>query len=272
MKDVSSNFVMVDGAKTHYLHAGSGFPVVLLHSGEFGGCAELSWEHNILALAEHFEVFAPDWLGYGQTAKLFSFEGMWDFRIQHIASFLVEVGVERAHFIGNSMGGTMLLATAASAVPSWPLEKIVVVAGGGAIPDNEARRILNSYDGSPEHMRQIVETMFANPAVARDEAYIERRHQLSRESGAWECTAAVRFKAPWREPSGMPVPPDYSSVRTPTLLVTGANDVLREPGFGPKLQAQIPGARLLVIEQSGHCPQIDAPDEFNRAVIAFLKE
>src|SRR5690606_38466492 len=126
MAEVSSQYVVVEGAKTHFLHAGKGFPVVLLHSGEFGGCAELSWERNIEALAEEFEVFAPDWLGYGRTAKLFSFEDMWELRVRHIASFLRTVCVGKAHFIGNSMGGTMLLATAALGSPPWPMEKIVV--------------------------------------------------------------------------------------------------------------------------------------------------
>jgi len=271
MTEISSQYIVVDGARTHFLHAGKGFPLVLLHSGEFGGCAELSWEYNIEALAEHFEVFAPDWLGYGKTAKIFSFENMWDLRIQHIASFLRAVCIEKAHFIGNSMGGTMLLATAALASPPWPMEKIVVVAGGGTVPDNEGRKVLNSYDGSLDHMRRVVETMFVNPAIVNDEAYIERRHRLSREPGAWECTAAVRFKAPWREPSGMPTPPDYSGLSVPTLLVTGARDGLREPGFGAKLQPQVPGAKLHVVEQSGHCPQIDAAEEFNRVVLSFLK-
>jgi pimeloyl-ACP methyl ester carboxylesterase len=271
MTAASSHYVVVDGAKTHFLHAGKGFPLVLLHSGEFGACAELSWERNIEALSEHFEVFAPDWLGFGMTAKIFSFEDMWDLRVRHITSFLRTVCVEGAHFIGNSMGGTVLLATAALCPSPWPMEKIVVVSGGGTIPDNEGRKILNSYDGSLDHMRRIVETMFVDPAIVADEAYIARRHRKSLEEGAWECTAAVRFKAPWREPSQMPTPPDYSRVSAQTLLVTGAQDRLREPGFGQKLQALVPRSRLHVIAQAGHCSQIDAPEEFNRAVISFLK-
>lgn len=263
--------IRVNGLDTHYLEAGSGPKVVLLHSGEFGGCAELSWEHTIQPLAEHFHVFAPDWLGYGQSAKVFSFDDMWGFRVTHITDFLRAVGIEKAHFVGNSMGGTMLLTVAAAKEPEWPLDRIVAVAGGGAIPENAARDILNGYDGSREHMRKIVDTMFVTDRVRGDEIYLDRRHRLSLDKGAWECTAAVRFKAPWRTSSGMPVPPDYSGVGVPVLLVTGAKDPLRELDFGPRLQAQIPGSRLHVVEHAGHCPQIDAPAEFNRVVIAFLK-
>ena len=271
IKDAS---VTVAGIRTHYLEAGEGPDLVLLHSGEFGGCTELSWERTIPALAEHFHVLAPDWLGYGQTEKLFSFDDMRERRERHIADFVRTMGVERAHFIGNSMGGTMLLAAAAHAPPPWPMDRIVVVSGGGDVPDNDARRVLNSYDCTREHMRRIVETMFVDPAIRSDEAYIDRRFALSTVPGAWECTAAARFKAPHRAAPTSKVRPsstDYSAVSVPVLLVTGAKDPLRAPDFGPSLQRMVPGAELLVIPEAGHCPHIERPDLFNQAVIEFLQ-
>ena len=56
MRGIESNFVLVDGMRTHYLEGGRGFPVVLLHSGEFGGSAEASWEFTLPALSKHFHV------------------------------------------------------------------------------------------------------------------------------------------------------------------------------------------------------------------------
>ena len=120
-------------------------------------------------------------------------------------------------------------------------------------------------------MRKIVEVMFRNPAVYGDDAYIDRRHKLSIEPGAWECTAAARFKAPWRERSAFAPPkPDYSGIKCPVLLVTGALDPLRAPGFGPKLQAEVPGAQLHVFENAAHCPHIDEADAFNGIGVKFL--
>ena len=60
-------YVSVDGINTHYLEAGERFKgkaptVLLLHSAEFGGAAELSWEFNIGPIGEHFHVLAPDHL------------------------------------------------------------------------------------------------------------------------------------------------------------------------------------------------------------------
>jgi len=268
---MKSNYVLVDGIRTHYLEAGEGPTLVLLHSGEFGACAELTWEFNIDALAKHFHVLAPDWLGYGRTEKLFSFDDMWGRRVRHIQAFLRPLCVDKAHFMGNSMGGSALITVAAMEPNPWPMDRIVVVSGGGFAPDNEVRQILNSYDCSLEHMRRIVELIFVNPAIRNDEAYVRRRHELSLEPGAWECTAAVRFKAPGRASGAAFRPKSYATIGVPTLIVAGEQDNLREPGYAQALQAEIPGAALQVMADAGHCPQIDRPEEFNRIVVNFLE-
>lgn len=266
---VARRFVDVDGLRTHYLEAGAGTPVVLLHSGEFGACAEMSWEFTIGPLSERFRVIAPDWLGFGHSAKLFSFENMRQVRIQHIARFLEVIGVPRAHFVGNSMGGGQLARAAASQPASLPVDRMVLAGAGGAAPDNDARAILNSYDGSLEHMRRIVQILVRNPAIRDDPGYIERRHELSLVPGAWEATAAARLGMPGRT-RGRPADTPYERIGNPTLIIAGAHDPLRNPGFGEDLQARIPGSTLMTFADSGHCPQIDQPDDFNHAVAEFL--
>ena len=270
MGSIQSKFVEVQGVRTHYLEGGAGPKLVLLHSGEFGGCAEITWEFNIEKLARQFRVYAPDWLGFGKTEKLFSFEDMWGKRVSHITEFLKTVGIMRAHFAGNSMGGTMLLTVATMAPCPWPIDRMVIASGGGSIPDNAARQLLNNYDCTRDYMRRIVHGVFVNKRYHADEAYIERRYQHSLEPGAWECTAAVRFKAPGRKGGSMPSEPDYSKVRIPTLIIAGEQDNLRDPGYGEVLRNQIPGANLLVVKDAGHFVQIDAVAEFNKAVQEFL--
>ena len=267
---VHSRFLKVGSIRTHYLEGGDGPPLVLIHGGEFGGCAEISWEFNIEELARHFRVIAPDLLGFGQTSKIFEF-GRWnEARVEHVRDFLDALCINRAHFLGNSMGGTMILEQAAAAEPLWPMDRIVIANGGGNVPDNETRQLLNTYDCSEEHMGRIVNAIFFRPDLRDNEEYIRRRHRLSIVPGAWECTSAPRFRAPGAPRSGY-VPPDYSGVTHEVMLIVGALDNLREPGFGPKLQAAIPGSRLHMVDHAGHCPHIDRPDEFNRVAIEFLK-
>ena len=269
MRGIESKFLLVEGMRTHYLEGGRGFPVVLLHSGEFGGCAELSWEFNLPALAEHFHVIAPDWLGFGESAKLFSFDDMRALRVQHIAALLKTLCIERAHFIGNSMGGGMLAGVAAMDQPSWPIEKMILASAGGFAPANEARQILNSYDGTREHMKRILETTLLVSPLRSDEAYLEKRHRLSLVPGSWECTAAARFRRPGVK-GGEREETNYRNIRRPTLIVAGAKDPLREPGYAETLQSEIAGSELVVFPEAAHFPHIDLPERFNEVAVDFL--
>jgi pimeloyl-ACP methyl ester carboxylesterase len=81
-----------------------------------------------------------------------------------------------------------------------------------------------------------------------------------------------RVSGPRATGARMPQPPDYLSISRQVLLVTGEQDSLREPGFGAKLRAEIPGASLHVTKNAGHCPHIEAPDEFNAVLSRFLRE
>jgi len=270
-------YIDVDGVNTHYFEAGrrTGAPsVLLLHSAEFGGAAEISWEHNLDALAEHFHVLAPDHLGFGRTDKLFDFCGQFNKRIWHIRRFLEVKEVSDAYVIGSSMSGGLSLTVAARETPDWPIRKVATCSGGGFAPANDARDVLNSYDGTEDHMRRIVETMFVDPKWARDDAYIRYRQELATLPGAWEATAAARFKAPFRGKGGPSEREalDYARIKVPCLVMAGALDPLRLPGYAPELAAEIPGARLHVFEHGAHMPNIECADEFNRVVISFLKE
>jgi len=267
--------VVVDGVRTHYFEAGRGKPetVLLLHSAEFGGCAEFSWEFSMAALGEHFHVLAPDHLGFGLTDKIFDFNGQFDRRIAHIRRFLEVMGVARCHVIGSSMSGGLTLTVAARPNPDWPIVKVVCCSGGGDAPNNEARNILNSYDGTREHMRRIVEVMFVDPKWAADDAYIDRRHEIANLPGGWEATQAARFKAPFRTASG-PRERDaisYGAIKVPTLIMAGKHDPLRAPNYADTLAASIPGAELHMFDRAGHMGNIECAGEFNQRVIAFLK-
>ena len=128
--------IAIDGMSTHYLDAGEGEAVVLLHGGEFGAGAEIAWEKTIPALAAQYRVLAPDMLGFGDSAKVMDFTDGRGFRIRHIARFCEALGVESAHFIGNSMGAINLLTDLTANKPVLPVRTAVAICGGGDIQQN----------------------------------------------------------------------------------------------------------------------------------------
>src|SRR5262249_10521150 len=112
--------VHVGDVRTHCLEAGEGEPLVLIHSGEFGGRAELSWRYNIAALAERFHVYAPDVVGFGRSSKLYHFTDAGRYRVEHIRRFMDALCIDSAQFMGNSFGGSLTLPLAAHHPPRSP--------------------------------------------------------------------------------------------------------------------------------------------------------
>jgi 2-hydroxymuconate-semialdehyde hydrolase len=271
---VYSRFVNVGGIRTHYLDAGDGPTVVLLHSGEFGGCAEICWERNIDSLAAEHRVIAPDWLGFGQTDKLRDFVAGSDRMVRHMAAFLETLAVDEADFIGVSMGATTLLKEAASARCRFPIRRMVVASGGGFVPDNPERRKILNYDGTPEAMKLILQANFSDPQWYDNDEYIARRVRASTEPGAWEAVAAARFKSPLvpvRSQFGQADTIAYESIPFPTLAIAGGADKLREPGYHEVLY-RIPDVRVEVLDRAGHLLNIERAEQFNKLAAGFLAE
>jgi 2-hydroxymuconate-semialdehyde hydrolase len=265
--------MMVDGLATSYLEAGEGEPVVLLHGGEFGASAEIGWEKTIPALAEHHRVLAPDMLGYGESAKVLDFVDGRGMRIRHIARFCALLGVDAAYFVGNSMGAINLLVDATSAEPILPATALVTICGGGEIQSNRHMTALYDYDATLPAMRLIVEALFHDPAYPADDDYVGCRHDSATVPGAWEAIAAARFRRPGPTPvAAASSKRPYERIAVPTLVVEGGGDKLLPAGWAAEIAGQIPGARSAVIDDAGHCPQIEQAAAVNDLLLSFFAE
>ncbi|WP_180994409.1 alpha/beta fold hydrolase [Bacillus sp. Marseille-P3661] len=265
---IEGKYVYAGGIKTHYFEEGSGEPLILLHSGEYGGCAETSWEYNIDYLSQYFKVYAPDWLGYGKTEKLFDFTDMRNKRKEHIKEFMKTLNIESAYFIGNSMGASMLLEVAAETNPRWNIKKLIAISGGENAPENAARAILSQYDGSMGHYKKILQVCFYDEKW-HSGPFLEKRYEASLEPGSWECTAAARFKAPFAPKRSRELT-DYSQIKIPTLIVGGKQDPLKDVDYGIKLTDKIPNSYLEMFDNCSHCAHIEHHEQFNRLAVSFL--
>ena len=265
-------YVEVLGVRTHYLEAGSGPDLILLHSGEYGSSAEISWRHNIPGLAKHFRIRAPDLPGWGDSDKIYSFSERTGFRVRHIAEFCRIMGVESAYFIGSSFSSGLLLNAAGSSNNILPIAKLITVGGGGDLArDSTARDVLQTYDGSPEHMRKALQVLFYDEKWWSDERVAEKQ-ESALKPGAWEAISAARLRRPGETfvtqfPDSKP-----ENIKVPTLIVAGADDQIKDPDWGEKLQRQIPGSELHTFEKSRHMSHIEHVDQFNELAVSFFLE
>lgn len=273
MTPLEGRYLTIDGLRTHYLEAGEGEPVVLIHSGEFGASAELSWELMLPLLADRFRVVAPDLLGFGHSAKVHDFESGYRRRTAHLAKFLATLGIDEAHLVGTSMGGTLLLRDQTADAPTLPARSLTLMSSGGAMLDNEARRTLLDYDCTFESMRRVVRVLFHDESWSEDDAYVKRRVDSSLVPGAWECAAAARLKpptAPARTEFGQPDSLRYERIEVPVLIVAGADDPLKESGYAVEVGRRIPLCEVAEIEACAHCPNLEHPQQVSELLVEFL--
>ena len=85
------------------------------------------------------------------------------------------------------------------------------------------------------------------------------------------CDDLVEVCGPEAAAFGRPDSVKYENVSVPALIIAGAEDRLREPGYAQQVAARIRGSEVHVYERCGHCPNIEMSERFNAHVIDFLK-
>jgi pimeloyl-ACP methyl ester carboxylesterase len=261
--------VTVLGFKLHYREAGRGAPVLLLHG--LGGDGS-RWEANIEPLAADFHVIALDQIGFGQSDKPLA-----NYHVGMLSEFLVEflkaVGITKASLVGNSMGAEVAAYTAVH-YPSV-VDRLVLADGAGYKPapdapplDPHRRQILNGV--TREETREWGRLMYHDKSLVTDAMVDENLTMRLRSAFAISKLSESIFVTGL----GGIEAEEMRSIKAPTLILWGKYDEMAGPPerTGERVHRDISGSRLVVIDNAGHLPQIEQPDEFNRLVRQFLKE
>jgi len=266
--------VRTDDWTIRYHEAGTGHPVVLLHGGGPGATGWSNFSPNIEALARHFRVLAPDMPGWGESDAV-------DFttldHVEAAAQFLDALGIEKAAFVGNSMGGHTSIRLASERPervshlitmgPPIQMRPFLFGAGGG--PTEGLKIMYDAYaDASPEGMRRLVEIMVYDQArFASPELCLER----SDAALAHPEHLANVVKAGPRGPIPIWVDQDrLTEITAPALLIHGRDDRVVSFESSLLLATRIADSRAVLINRCGHWAQLEHADEFNRLVTDFI--
>ena len=263
--------VTVYGFKLHYLEAGRGAPVILLHG--LGGDGS-RWGNNIKPLSADFRVIALDQIGFGLSDKPLA-----NYHTGMLAEFLVgfmkAAGISKASLVGNSMGAGTALYTAVH-YPNM-VDRIVLADGGGyraastapragnaAPADLRRQQLQNSV--TLEETREFFQILFHDKSLVTDKM-VEEQFGMRLKS----AFAITKMQESGGKGLGSLSEEEVRGVKTPTLIIWGKYDELANPSGADRLNAAISGSKKVIIDNSGHMPQVERPAEFNKIVRDFLK-
>ena len=260
--------VQANGVRLYYETRGEGEPLVLVPG--FGTGAWI-WYRQVPALAERFRVITFDPRGVSRSE---SAEGQLTIRTfaDDIAALLEELKVESAHVLGASFGGFVAQEFALAYPERTHCLILCCTSYGGpghVPPAPETLAAIASTKGlnTAERVRENLLLAFSPGFVAEQPEEVERVTRLRAENNVPEqeylrqLQAAMAFNTAAR----------LSEIKAPTLVITGDADVIVPMRNSLNLAARIPGATLQVVSGGSHTFFIERPEEFNRAVIEFIK-
>lgn len=267
--------IAVDGIDTFIHEAGAGHPVVLIHGAGPGATGLSNWSRNIECLARDFHVITVDLPGFGRSQKMQIPSAFFEFYGQHVGKLLDAMGIEKAHLVGNSLGGgtSMMLALRR---PEKVGKMVLMGSGGGfpvasVMPTTGLKMLMGFYEApgpSRERLAAFISEMVYDKSRITD--------QLLEERLAAAMAPDVVACPPFGFRDGRPPVPDdvwrerLDLLTHETLIVWGREDRVMPLDNGFILMKQIPNARMHVMPHCGHWAQWEKAEEFNTLVGQFL--
>lgn len=274
----TSRFVQTKEWNIHYNEAGEGDRhVVLLHGSGPGATGWSNFKQNLGALADAgLHVYAVDMPGWGKS------DTCPPDRLDHVEAavqLLDALGIEKAAFVGNSMGG---ITTLRLAVEHPDRISHIITMGPGSGPGSP--KLFSAQDGpsegmkvlvqayrepTAENMKKIVEVMTFDDRFVTDELAQERAANALAYPEHLEnyLAATAKFGGIIRTWFSLA---DLAKVEIPALLIHGRDDRVVSYEHSMQLVATLKNSRMVLLARCGHWAQVEHAEPFNRMVAEFV--
>jgi 3-oxoadipate enol-lactonase len=255
---------LVNGISIAYTDEGQGLPLVFVHGFPLSrGC----WRPQIDSLSRVCRAIAPDLRGFGESGATSGTTTMDQFA-DDIAALLADLGATPAVVVGHSMGGYVALAMARRHTELLRGLVLVGTRAGQDSPDAAAGR------------RATAEKVRADGPGGVIDAMAPKMLSPGTESADMEA-AVLGFMTPSSRDGvigallGMAEREDsvplLGQIEMPTLVVTGADDVIIDPAESHAMAQAITGSQLEVIPDAGHLVAYEQAEAFNAALRDWLE-
>lgn len=268
--DNTAQTVNIDGLAINFHRAGSGAEtVVMLHGAGPGASAWGNFRENLPAFAESYDVLLIDTPHFGRSDKPKDHFLDVEYYTEIVSKVLTKLGIAKAHFIGNSMGGTIALELALTHPEQ--VGRLVLMGTAGSmpmftpLPTEGAKHLVGYYQGegpSRPKLEAFIRSMVFDQSRITEE-FLEERYQASiaPELMVPREVNHSRMATLWR---------DVDRVPHKSLLIYGRDDRVVPWDTGLLLLRLMPRADLHVFSRSGHWTQWERSPEFNAVVQNFL--
>jgi pimeloyl-ACP methyl ester carboxylesterase len=262
-------------AQISYRDLGDGPPLLLLHGGGPGATGMGNFGGNAPGLSERFRVIIPDHPGFG-ASRLVTDSGATYRAVsaKAMAELIEGLGIEKAHIVGNSMGGGVAL-TMALRHPQV-VDRLVLMGPwmpGLGIPLLAPLPVplLQEYypDPSLEKMRLLIKAFVFDAGFDGFEELAKSRYEASLDP---EIAAGYLRMSTGTDPDPDPRPAfdQLASLDNPALLLWGRDDRFCSLDDAFMYLAALRHSRLIIFRECGHWVQAEKVAEFNSEVTAFL--
>jgi pimeloyl-ACP methyl ester carboxylesterase len=253
----------VNGTELHYRDSGTAKDVVLLlhafplHSG--------MWARQIAALEKKHRVIAPDYRGLGKSAVPPEASTM-ELLAQDVRALLQHLRIERAAVAGLSMGGYLAFELYRQAPALFRGLALCDTRAGADSDEGKATREKFAQGTIERGLTWVADEMVPKLLKPQpDPAVVKEVRGLI--SGGTPAGVAAAQRGMARRPDSAPT---LATIACPTLVVVGAEDTLTPPAESEKMAKAVKGAKLVKVPDAGHLANIENPDAFNAALLAFV--
>jgi 3-oxoadipate enol-lactonase len=250
----------INGIDLYYETHGEGPALVLAHGG---GGNHLSWWQQIPELARSYRCVTFDHRGFGESRDVPDGPGPNAY-VEDLRQLLDHLGVDKAALVGQSMGGWTVLGFAAT-FPA-KVSALVLCDTTAGMDDPEVIRAQAALrDNTKGTLAQILTRAYAADFPQRDPVRCFLYQQISGLNRHVPADLIRTLTSMKHRIDGV------VEKRLPTMLIVGEEDALISPRVMELMAERIPQARFLKISKAGHSVYFERPEEFNRALLDFLR-
>jgi 3-oxoadipate enol-lactonase len=238
-----------------------GAPVVVLSNSL--GATRRMWDPQVPALAERFRVVSYDARGHGDSPAS---PGPYtiDDLVDDLVALLDQVGADRAHLVGLSLGGMTALRLAARE-PARVDRLVVLCTSAKTDPQPFLDRAAAVRTGGTAPLAPAIVGRWLTPQYAAEQpdlvARLEAMIAGCDDDGYAACCEVV---------ARMDLLGDLGRIAAPTLVVSGADDLALPPEHQRRIADGIPGADLLTVGPAAHLANLERTREITAALLAHF--